>query len=63
MVAWHVFAQSLLSWKGEGPMDVHKNDLTNGTLDAGGIWFAAVALFAVVAAAIIVYRTAGSLAF
>jgi hypothetical protein len=44
-------------------MDTHKNNLTSGTLDTGGMWFAAVALFAVVAAVIIVYRTAGSLAF
>ena len=51
-------------------MDNHKNKqddkpdlLTSGTLDTGGIWFVAVALFAVLAAAIIVYRTADSLAF
>jgi len=37
--------------------------LTSGTLDAGGLWFAAVALFAVLAAIVIVYRTADSLAF
>jgi hypothetical protein len=36
---------------------------TSCTLDTGGMWFVAVALFAVVAAAIIVYRTADSLAF
>ena len=41
-----------------------KSDLpTSGTLDTGGMWFAAVALFAVLAAIIIVYRTADSLAF
>ena len=33
----------------------------NGTLDTGGMWFAAVALLAVLAAVIIVYRTADSL--
>jgi hypothetical protein len=51
-------------------MDNHNNKqsnkpdpLTSGTLDTGGMWFVAVALFAVVAAAVIVYRTADLLAF
>ena len=37
--------------------------LTNGTLNTSGMWFVAVALFAVMAAAIIVFRTADRLAF
>jgi hypothetical protein len=37
--------------------------LTNVTLDTSGVWFVGVALFAVVAAAILVYRTADRLAF
>ena len=37
--------------------------LTNSTLDTSGMWFVAVALFAVLAAVMIVYRTADSLAF
>ena len=41
-----------------------KSDLLrNSTLDASGMWFAAVALFAVLAAIIIVYRTADSQLF
>jgi hypothetical protein len=36
--------------------------LTSGTLDTGGRWFVAVALFAVLAAAIIVYCTTDSVA-
>jgi len=51
-------------------MDSHKNKqdgkpdlLMSGTLDTSGTLFVAAALFAVVAAVIIIYRTADSLAF
>ena len=51
-------------------MDTHRNKqhgkpglLSGGTLDTSGVWFVAVALFAVLAAVIIVYRNADSLAF
>ena len=42
---------------------VSRDLLTSSTFDTGGRRFVAVALFAVLAAAIIVYRTADSLAF
>jgi hypothetical protein len=67
---WNLFTQSLPLLEGRGPMGNHKNKqddkphlLTSGKLDIGGVWFVAVALFAVLVAAIIVYRTADSLAF
>ena len=45
--------------KQDGKFDL----LTSGTLDTSGTLFVAAALFAVVAAVIIIYRTADSLAF
>jgi len=41
---------------------INKQD-DNGALDTSGMWFTAIALLAVLAAVIIVYRTADSLAF
>jgi len=49
--------------KNSNKQDGTPDQLTSGTLDTGGLWFAAVALFAVLAAIVIVYRTADSLAF
>ena len=37
--------------------------LPNGTLEPSGMWFSAVALLAVLAAVIIMYRTANGSAF